>query len=167
MIAIELRINLVSRSDSCSILFVCLGNICRSPAGEGLLQHSVNALQLQDKIEIDSAGTIGYHAGKPADHRMRTAAHNRGVQLLSQSRKITVKDLHSFDLLIAMDRENLADIQRMTPEPTAELRLLSDFLGDDWPSDVPDPYYGGDEGFEYVLDMIEAACPAIIHSISP
>ncbi len=167
MIAIELRINLVSRSDSCSILFVCLGNICRSPAGEGLLQHSVNALQLQDKIEIDSAGTIGYHAGKPADHRMRTAAHNRGVQLLSQSRKITVKDLHSFDLVIAMDRENLADIQRMTPEPTAELRLLSDFLGDDWPSDVPDPYYGGDEGFEYVLDMIEAACPAIIHSISP
>ena len=167
MIAIELRINLVSRSDSCSILFVCLGNICRSPAGEGLLQHSVNALQLQDKIEIDSAGTIGYHAGKPADHRMRTAAHNRGVQLLSQSRKITVKDLHSFDLVIAMDRENLADIQRMAPEPTAELRLLSDFLGDDWPSDVPDPYYGGDEGFEYVLDMIEAACPAIIHSISP
>ena len=167
MIAIELRINLVPRSDSCSILFVCLGNICRSPAGEGLLQHSVNALQLQDKIEIDSAGTIGYHAGKPADHRMRTAAHNRGVQLLSQSRKITVKDLHSFDLVIAMDRENLADIQRMAPEPTAKLRLLSDFLGDDWPSDVPDPYYGGDEGFEYVLDMIDAACPAIIQSISP
>ncbi len=167
MIAIELRINLVPRSDSCSILFVCLGNICRSPAGEGLLQHSVNALQLQDKIEIDSAGTIGYHAGKPADHRMRTAAHNRGVQLLSQSRKITAKDLHSFDLVIAMDRENLADIQRMAPDSTAELRLLSDFLGDDWPSDVPDPYYGGDEGFEYVLDMIEAACPAIIQSISP
>ncbi|MGI9497301.1 MAG: low molecular weight protein-tyrosine-phosphatase [Mariniblastus sp.] len=167
MIAIELRINLVPRSDSCSILFVCLGNICRSPAGEGLLQHSVNALQLQDKIEIDSAGTIGYHAGKPADHRMRTAARNRGVQLLSQSRKITAKDLHSFDLVIAMDRENLADIQRMAPDSTAELRLLSDFLGDDWPSDVPDPYYGGDEGFEYVLDMIEAACPAIIQSISP
>jgi protein-tyrosine phosphatase len=156
----------VSHFKTCSVLFVCLGNICRSPAGEGLLQHSIDTRQLQGDIEIDSAGTIGYHTGKPADHRMRIAALNRGVELLSQSRKITVEDLHSFDLVIAMDRENLADIQRMTPEPTAELKLLSDFLGDNWPSDVPDPYYGGDEGFEYVLDMIEAACPSIIDSIS-
>jgi len=166
MIATEPRMNSVPNSNSCSILFVCLGNICRSPAGEGLLQHSVDALQLQDSIEIDSAGTIGYHTGKPADHRMRKAALNRGVELLSQSRKITIEDLHSFDLVIAMDRENLTDLRQMTSEPTAELRLLSDFLGDDWPFDVPDPYYGGDEGFEYVLDMIEAACPSIIDSIS-
>ena len=117
-------------------------------------------------MEIDSAGTIGYHTGKPADHRMRKAALNRGVELLSQSRKITIEDLHSFDLVIAMDRENLADLRQMTSEPTAEIKLLSDFLGDDWPFDVPDPYYGGDEGFEYVLDMIEAACPSIIDSIS-
>lgn len=159
------RMNSMPNANSFSVLFVCLGNICRSPAGEGLLQHSIDALEPQNSIEIDSAGTIGFHTGKPADHRMRSAALNRGVQLLSQSRKITIKDLHSFDLVIAMDRENLADIQRMTPEPTAELKLLSDFLGDDWPSDVPDPYYGGDEGFEYVLDMIEAACPSIINSI--
>jgi protein-tyrosine phosphatase len=97
---------------------------------------------------------------------MRNAALNRGIQLLSLSRKITVEDLHSFNLIIAMDRENLADIQRMAPNPTAKLNLLSDFLGDNWPSDVPDPYYGGDDGFEYVLDMIEAACPSIIDSIS-
>ena len=149
-----------------SILFVCLGNICRSPAAEGLLQHSIDAREEKGSIEIDSAGTIGYHTGKPADPRMRSAALNRGVQILSKSRKITAQDLHSFDLVIAMDRENLADIKRMTPEPTAKLRLLSDFLGDEWPTDVPDPYYGGDEGFEYVLDMIEAACPSIINSIS-
>ena len=152
--------------NSCSVLFVCLGNICRSPAGEGLLQHSIDTYKLQGTIKIDSAGTIGYHSGKPADHRMRNAALNRGIQLLSLSRKITVEDLHSFNLIIAMDRENLADIQRMAPNPTAKLNLLSDFLGDNWPSDVPDPYYGGDDGFEYVLDMIEAACPSIIDSIS-
>ena len=166
MIATEPKMNSVPNSNSCSILFVCLGNICRSPAGEGLLQHSIDTLQLQDSMEIDSAGTIGYHTGKPADHRMRKAALNRGVELLSQSRKITIEDLHSFDLVIAMDRENLADLRQMTSEPTAEIKLLSDFLGDDWPFDVPDPYYGGDEGFEYVLDMIEAACPSIIDSIS-
>ena len=161
---IDLRIVYVPNSTS--ILFVCLGNICRSPAAEGLLQHSIGAREEKGSIEIDSAGTIGYHTGKAADPRMRSAALNRGVQLLSKSRKITVQDLHSFDLVVAMDRENLADIQRMTPEPTAKIRLLSDFLGDEWPTDVPDPYYGGDEGFEYVLDMIDAACPSIINSIS-
>ena len=156
--------NSVPNSNSCSILFVCLGNICRSPAGEGLLQHSVDALQLQDRIEIDSAGTIGYHTGKPADHRMRKAALNRGVELLSLSRKITIEDLHSFDLVIAMDRENLADIQRMTSKPTAELKLLSDFLGDNWPSDVPDPYYGGEDGFELMYRLIDTAVLGLVDS---
>ena len=83
MIATEPRMNSVPNSNSCSILFVCLGNICRSPAGEGLLQHSIDTLQLQDSMEIDSAGTIGYHTGKPADHRMRKAALNRGVEPVS------------------------------------------------------------------------------------
>lgn len=151
-----------------SVLFVCLGNICRSPTGEGVLQHLVDQSGYSDQIKIDSAGTIGYHAGHPADSRMQAAANRRGFDLTSRSRKILESDLLDFDLVIAMDRENLADIQRMSDNATAEIRLLSSFLGDDWPSDVPDPYYGGEAGFEYVMDMIEAACPKIIqHLLEP
>ena len=148
-----------------SVLFVCLGNICRSPTGEGVLQHLLESRGLEDQIRVDSAGTIGYHDGAPADSRMQAAAERRGYELLSRSRKILADDLENFDLVIAMDRENLADIQRLSESPSATIKLLSDFLGDDWPSDVPDPYYGGDEGFEYVMDMIEAACPSIIESV--
>lgn len=155
----------MSLSNSKSVLFVCLGNICRSPTGEGVLQHLVNEQDLADQIRIDSAGTIGYHTDKRADPRMREAAIRRGYDLLSRSRKIIYSDLEEFDLIIAMDRENLSDIQALHPKPSATIRLLSSFLKDDWPTDVPDPYYGGSEGFEYVLDMIEAAAPGILDEI--
>jgi protein-tyrosine phosphatase len=145
-----------------SILFVCLGNICRSPTGEGVLQQLVDERGLNDAIKVDSAGTIGYHAGHGADERMKAAARKRGYDLQSRSRKITPGDLETFDLVIAMDRENYQDIHHVHDGPTASIKLLSDYLGNEWPTDVPDPYYGGDEGFEYVLDMIEAACPAIL-----
>lgn len=145
-----------------SILFVCLGNICRSPTGEGVFQALVLQQGLQDKIHVDSAGTIGYHTGHAADQRMQAAARRRGIELQSRSRKITYSDLENFDLVIAMDRDNFRDIQLVHASPTAEVKLLSEFLDDSWPQDVPDPYYGGDEGFEYVLDMIEAACPTIL-----
>ena len=145
-----------------SILFVCLGNICRSPTGEGVMQHLVEERGIESEISIDSAGTIGYHTGHGADDRMQAAAQKRGYDLQSRSRKITPRDLETFDLVIAMDRENYQDIQQVHQSPTATVKLLSDWLGDEWPSDVPDPYYGGDEGFEYVLDMIEAACPLIL-----
>ena len=148
-----------------SILFVCLGNICRSPTGEGVMQHFVDDQGVTDKFQIDSAGTIGHHTGHAADHRMQAAAKKRGYRLLSRSRKIAYGDLEKFDLVIAMDRENLADIQRVHPSPTATIKLLSSYLGDDWPNDVPDPYYGGEEGFEYVMDMIEAACPKILEEL--
>ena len=148
-----------------SVLFVCLGNICRSPAGEGILQEIVDQRDLQSQIVVDSAGTAGYHDGKSADRRMIAAAKNRGVDLTSISRKLQFEDLDQFDLVIAMDRENLADIQRLNSEPTATVKLLSEYLDDQWPTDVPDPYYGGDEGFEYVLDMVSAACPAILDEL--
>ena len=144
-----------------SVLFVCLGNICRSPTGEGVLQHLVDEQGLKDRIVIDSAGTGGYHVGARADSRMREHASRRGYDLLSRARKLEPADMETFDLVIAMDRENYQNIQRVNDQPTAELKMLSDFLGDDWPHDVPDPYYGGADGFEYVLDMIEAACPQI------
>ena len=119
----------------------------------------------QAGVVVDSAGTAGYHDGKRADARMIAAAKNRGIDLTSISRKLLSADLDQFDLVIAMDRENLADIQRLSSDPTATIKLLSEYLGDDWPSDVPDPYYGGGDGFEYVLDMLAAACPAILDEL--
>ncbi len=148
--------------NSKSVLFVCLGNICRSPTGEAVLQHLVDEQNLADRIKIDSAGTAGYHIGKRADDRMRDHASRRGFDLQSRARQLMAADMEKFDLVIAMDRENYQNIERIHDRPTAELKMLSDFLGDDWPHDVPDPYYGGADGFEYVLDMIEAACPEIV-----
>lgn len=113
-------------------------------------------------LKIDSAGTIGYHTGNPADQRMIEHASRRGYQLLSRSRKVNTGDLLEFDLVIAMDRDNLRDLLAIESQPSAELKLLSDFLDNQFPVDVPDPYYGGPSGFETVLDMIEAACPNIL-----
>ena len=129
------------------------------------MQHVIEERGLESQIVIDSAGTIGYHTGHGADDRMQAAANKRGYDLQSRSRKITHRDLETFDLVIAMDRENYQDIQHVHESPTATIKLLSDYLGDEWPSDVPDPYYGETEGFEYVLDMIEVACPAIVDEL--
>ena len=148
-----------------SVLFVCLGNICRSPTGEGVLLHLLDEQGLHDRIRVDSAGTAGYHIGAKADSRMREHAKRRGYDLQSRARKLAAVDLETFDLVVAMDRENFEDINRLHNSPTAEVKMLSEFLGADWPSDVPDPYYGGADGFEYVLDMIEAACPNIIGAL--
>ncbi len=156
----------MSKNSLTKVLFVCLGNICRSPTGEGVLQHLVDEQGLADRIEIDSAGTGGYHVGAPADSRMREHALRRGYDLQSRARKLAAVDMQTFDLVVAMDRENYRDIQRIDENPSAELKMLSDFLGDDWPSDVPDPYYGNADGFEYVLDMIEAACPKIVQYLT-
>ncbi len=145
-----------------SVPFVCLGNICRSPTGEGVLLHLAQQKDLGARLLVDSAGTSGYHVGQPADRRMSECAARRGYQLLSRSRQLTHGDLHEFDLVIAMDRSNQAAIEAINSAPTAEVCLLSDFLEDDWPVDVPDPYYGGADGFEEVVDMIEAACPKIL-----
>ncbi len=130
------------------------------------MQHLVDEQGLAEEVKIDSAGTIGYHTGHAADERMQAAAKNRGYDLTSRSRKITPRDLEVFDLVIAMDRENFSDIGHVHDSATAKVVLLSDYLGDEWPSDVPDPYYGGAEGFEYVLDMIEAACPKILDELT-
>ncbi len=144
------------------VLFVCMGNICRSPCAEGVLRHALLEGGLEDAIDVDSAGTIGYHAGNPADPRMRQAAARRGFSLESLARKVRLDDFQHFDLIVAMDRENLAELEALALPRPGQLRLLSDFLPPESPKDVPDPYYGGEQGFEQVLDMIEAACPPII-----
>lgn len=154
-----------------SVLFVCMGNICRSPAGEGVFQKLIDDATVSKNFEVDSAGTIDYHVGHKADARMRAAASKRGYDLTSRARHVQASDLETFDHVIAMDRENLSYLKRLSnqindSEVGRKIELLSDYLDDSWPSDVPDPYYGGDDGFEYVLDMIEQACPKMIESWS-
>ena len=153
-------------NDKKSVLFVCLGNVCRSPTGEGVLKQMLHKRGLSSAIKVDSAGTGGYNVGTRPDRRMRHHSAFRGYDLQSRARKITRRDLMQFDLVVAMDSENMRDIQRLHTDPTAELRMLSDFLSDEWPRDVPDPFFGGEQGFEDVLDMIEAACPAIIDHLT-
>ena len=149
-----------------SVLFVCMGNICRSPTGEGLMRQLVAEHGLEAEIEVDSAGTIAYHAGEPPDPRMREAAARRGYRLDGRARQIRREDFARFDLIVAMDRNNATDILALSGGGDgvneAEVRLLSEFLPAGAPADVPDPYYGGAKGFETVLDMIEQACPAIL-----
>ena len=147
------------------VLFVCLGNICRSPTGEGLLRAVVAERGLDGEFEVDSAGTGGWHVGQGPDERMTRAASTRGYRLGGRARQVTAEDFHRFDLVVAMDRQNLADLEAIAPPAgrrRAELRLFSHFLPPGSPTDVPDPYYGGDAGFERVLDLVEEGCEAIV-----
>lgn len=145
------------------ILFVCLGNICRSPAAEGVLLDYLKQHGLEGKVEVDSAGTASYHVGKPADERMRKAAQKRGIELLSRARLLSPRDLTAFDLIVTMDRENYRNTQALgTGGAGGNVRMLSDFLDGAWPKEVPDPYYGGEDGFEFVLDMLQAAMPNLV-----
>lgn len=143
------------------ILFVCLGNICRSPAAEGVMRRLLTERGLDGEIEVDSAGTGSWHIGEPADPRMREAASERGYELTSRGRQITTEDLDTYDLIVAMDRENLRGIRRLG-SGRATVKLLSEYLDDAYPDEVPDPYFGGARGFETVLDMLEAAMERIL-----
>ncbi|MEM8933098.1 MAG: low molecular weight protein-tyrosine-phosphatase [Acidobacteriota bacterium] len=145
-----------------SVLFVCMGNICRSPTGEGLFRQLVEDRGLEDRITIDSAGTIAHHAGERPDPRMRDAAARRGYELDGAARQVTREDFDRFDLIVAMDGQNVVDLLDVATPHDGQLQLLSDFLPPGSATDVPDPYYGGQRGFEIVLDMIEEACPAIL-----
>lgn len=143
------------------ILFVCLGNICRSPAAEGVMRRLLTERGLDGEIEVDSAGTGSWHIGEPADPRMREAASERGYELTSRGRQITAEDLDAYDLIVAMDRDNLRGIRRLG-SGRATVKLLSEYLDDAYPDEVPDPYFGGARGFETVLDMLEAAMERIL-----
>ena len=143
------------------ILFVCMGNICRSPTAEGVMRQLIADAGLEDVVEVDSAGTGGWHAGEPPDARATAAARRRGVTLEGGARQVRPEDFDRFDLIVAMDRENLRDLRAMAPDHGAreKLRLLAP------DQDVPDPYYGGDRGFETVLDMVGAACRELLDEL--
>jgi protein-tyrosine phosphatase len=149
------------------ILFVCLGNICRSPTAEAVVR-TIAALEAPELgLEVDSAGTAGYHVGEPPDPRMQAAAGRRGYQLGAlRARIVEPRDYEHFDFILAMDRENLAVLQRRAPESARErVRLFLEFAGHAEPHEVPDPYYGGPNGFEEVLDLIESASRGLLRSL--
>ncbi|MEJ5255856.1 MAG: low molecular weight protein-tyrosine-phosphatase [Acidimicrobiales bacterium] len=152
-------------SDPVRILFVCLGNICRSPTAEAVMRHHVDRTGLTGRIEVDSAGTGGWHVGEPPDQRAQAEARRRGIAMTSRARQFHPGDFEWFDLILAMDRQNLTDLHDLacTPAQRSKIRLLREFdpahNGD---LEVPDPYYGGSGGFATVFDQIEAACLGLL-----
>ena len=149
------------------VLFVCLGNICRSPTGEGVFQTLVEREGLSNSISIDSAGTAAYHIGEPPDQRSQAAAKRRGINLDGQrARRVKVQDFQEFDYLLAMDADNHANLMRMCPAGSEhKVHLMLDFGEGTEGQDVPDPYYVGGDGFEVVLDLIENASNGLLGDI--
>ena len=152
------------------LLFVCLGNICRSPAAEGVFLHLIKTRGLEDQFLVDSAGTGSWHVGNPADRRMQAAAKRRGIQLPSRARQIDLNDLETFDLVLTMDQDNLKAVNGLAKEAgaraTAQIRPMLSYGRRHSEIEVPDPYYGGDAGFEHVLDLLEDACEALLEELS-
>ena len=146
------------------VLFVCLGNICRSPAAEGVFLDLLERENLSTAFEVDSAGTGNWHVGKRADPRMRAAAERRGIELPSRARQIEPEDLSRFAGIIAMEASNLANVRALDPSGSSHDRIvpLTSHCSRHEASEVPDPYYGGEQGFEHVLDLLEDACSGLL-----
>lgn len=149
------------------VLFVCMGNICRSPAAEGVFLHLVAEAGLEDCFTVDSAGTGGWHVGHRADRRMIAAAERRGIHLPSRARQIEAADLQRFDHILTMDADNLAAVQRLERQAPGGARIspLTDHCRRLRSPEVPDPYYGGEDGFERVLDLLEDACAGLLDNL--
>ena len=151
--------------DKVKVLFVCLGNICRSPMAEGAFRYHVEQAGLADKFLIDSAGTAAYHVGNLADERMRGVAASRGLVLSSTARQITKEDTETFDYILAMDRQNFVDISDLSDHMLANLYLMREFDEEKDQEDVPDPYYGGIEGFENVYQLLMRSTKKLLEDI--
>ncbi len=151
-------------ADKIKVLFVCMGNICRSPTAEGVFRKLVEQKGLSGKFEIDSAGTIGYHAGESPDKRAQAAAKKRGYDLSKIcARQVNASDFEYFDYILAMDQENLRNLLALSKGAgRAKVELFLDYAIDADTREVPDPYYGGADGFEHVLDLIENASNGFI-----
>jgi len=148
------------------VLFVCYGNICRSPTAQGVFEKLLEQRGLSGNFQVDSAGTAGYHVGNPPDMRSQQAAAKRGYDLSHQrSRKVDFADFYDFDHIIAMDKNNHKDLTAFAPKDLRDkIKLMLDY-GTSGLKEVPDPYYGGEHGFEKVLDLLEEACEGLLTSI--
>ena len=148
------------------VLFVCLGNICRSPLAEGVFRHLVEEEGLDDRVQVDSAGTGAWHVGEGPDRRSVEVAARHGVSLDGQkARRVTTEDFERFDHIVAMDSENRSDLLALAPEGTeSKICMLRDF-DPAGPGDVPDPYYGGDRGFEQAYDMVRRSCVQLLERV--
>lgn len=152
------------------MLFVCLGNICRSPLAEGVFVQLLEEEGLDDRVEVDSAGTGAYHVGESPDPRSVEVARRNGVALRGQARQAVADDLEQFDYVVAMDRSNLRNLRSLVPGggATARLHLLREFdpkADGEADRDVPDPYYGGADGFDKVYEMVDRSCRALLEKI--
>ncbi len=151
------------------ILFVCLGNICRSPAAEGIFNQKIKDRDLEDLFLVDSAGTGGWHVGNLADKRMRETALSRGIELTSRSRQIEENDLYEFDHILVMDKDNLNAVKSLIKDDirnvNSKIELILSYSKNSPLDEVPDPYYGGQNGFEKVLDLLNGAMDELIDSL--
>ncbi|MEK9920620.1 MAG: low molecular weight protein-tyrosine-phosphatase [Halieaceae bacterium] len=149
------------------VLFVCMGNICRSPTAHAVFRQQVLKAGLSDQIEIDSAGTHGYHIGNPPDARATATARQRGIEMSDLSaRQVAGADFTHFDYIVAMDNDNMRLLKASCPQGEQQrLSLMLDWATG-WGDEVPDPYYGGDSGFEHVFDMLTDACGGLLAAIS-
>ena len=149
------------------ILFVCLGNICRSSSAEEVMRTFIKREGLEEKIEVDSAGILNYHQGELPDSRMRMHAYHRGYELTHRSRPVCTEDFLTFDMIIGMDDRNIQDLKDRAPSPEDENKIsrMTDYCRTKMVDYVPDPYYGGAQGFETVLDILEDACEGLLDEI--
>lgn len=149
------------------ILFVCLGNICRSAAAEEIMRTYLKRERMEYDVTVDSAGIIGYHRGEPADERMRRHAARRGYHITHLSRPVTESDFYEFDYLIGMDHSNIDALMDKAPDLDTQTKILrmTDYCRQEMADHVPDPYYGGASGFENVLDILEDACSGLIDDL--
>jgi len=148
-----------------SVLFICMGNICRSPTAEGVFRKLMEEAGRGAEFQVDSAGTIGYHQGQRADPRMRAAAETRGYALESLARRIEPDDFDRFDLIVTMDDDNYRDVEQMNPGSRARVVRMCDYSEEHELTEVPDPYYGGERGFHQVIDILEDACGNLLRRI--
>lgn len=151
------------------LLFVCLGNICRSPTAENVMNHLIAQAKLQEQITCDSAGTSDYHIGEPPDRRMTKAAAQQGITLRGRARQLQASDLEKFDLILAMDQENYQGILSLdvSRQYKHKVRLICEFCCHYTDIEVPDPYLGGPEGFEYVTNLLLDACEGLLRYLDP
>jgi protein-tyrosine phosphatase len=150
------------------LLFVCLGNICRSPAAENIMNHLIDQARLTGQIVCDSAGTSDYHIGSPPDRRMTAAATQRGISMQGSARQFTTADFEAFDLILAMDRDNFAGICYLDPAGRYQhkIHLICDFCTHHTLKEVPDPYYGGVDGFNQVMELLVDACQGLLEHVT-